>query len=511
MIKKFNVLLSGSSVSTFDGSRLGFMTGVFVINHFLSDLNLRGIDNCQFYGHDFSVDNANLVRKFYPGIKLITDQQPNFERDHLAKIKPFDKFETNFHRNRTAMSRVSLQATSAFAFSRSKVAGMLQNTVGSTSKNSLGLLSRWDIGYRGSFIVNTPRIYNDFSDLKINLPYYKDNDTGCADMWIYGPLKEIGLFAASYDHHNDTIYENNNISRLIQTGWPYSSTRKTISHQFYSLFRAILPKLNRFGFRLTDFAKFIEYKWHSTAYKSVNVLECQRRFSLPELLNNHIFLKAFILDKIGFSNIQFLKEKAPRQQITRGKFLYPKETIAILGEQTSVDDFEKYFAPLFNQYCDVRFYQNSATGTSVYDCHNNQNLNVNLDADLCKSNGITKLIFLPSEARPNPSFDPITAGLILLYLSGTQFNYMTFVEQTASTNCDLPGAYQPNKPSKKKSAMCIYEIDFLDTITDGYLLQCVKIMDKIKAMPLNYYEMAEEFELGETDIKIKSSPAISQC
>jgi hypothetical protein len=508
MIKDFTVLLSGSSTSTIDGSKRGFMTGVIMINHFLSELNIAKISEASFYGHDYSLENEKLVKKFYPEIKLLTEQQPNFEREHLANIRPFDKYETGIDRAKMGLSRATLQGTSAFSFSRSKVTSLIETTKDVTENGALGLLTRWDIGYRGSFIVNTPRACDDIVNDKINLPYYKDNDTGFADMWIYGPLADLKLFADSYNHYKDTIYGKNDIHRLIQSGWPYSSRRNSIKHKLYSYCRSKLPRFSRFGIKIPNVQKFIEYKWHSSAYKSSDISERQKHFEIYYLLNNHLLLKAFVLDKLGLSRVNFLREQPPRTTTARAKFLYEKETVAVFGENRTIEDFQRNYAPLFSQYCDVQFYQNSKKTGTTYDCHRKQYLDGNLDAKLCKSNKITKILYLPADIKPNPSFDAATAGLVLLYLSGTQFNYMNFNNIAGPMNCNLPGAYRSDQPDKKNVSLCIYEIDFLDKITDGSLFQCPNIIDRIKAMPLKHYEMAQQFALGESDITIQSSPVI---
>ena len=75
-MRHVNVLYSGSSKSTFDGSNNGLYTGAIVTYHFLHSLGVKNLSDVSFFGHDWSVDNDKVVEelklKISEGVKFPT-------------------------------------------------------------------------------------------------------------------------------------------------------------------------------------------------------------------------------------------------------------------------------------------------------------------------------------------------------------------------------------------------------------------------------------------------------
>lgn len=504
-------MLSGSSVSTFDGTRKGFFSGAIAINHFLSSMDDADFKKVCFFGHDYSLENSEFISKFYPNIHLVSEKQPAFEREHLSQIRPIDKFEANFDRKSAGLSNANLQGTSAFAYSRSQVAKIASQSFNDRDQDVFGILTRWDLGYRGSFIVNRPHCLGQMDMDKVNVASYMDNDTGFADMWIISRLSNLRKFEKLYDHHNDIVYGNNSICQLLTTGWPYSTKRSSVEHTVYSRLRSLIPKLRRFGFNIKHLENYVEYKWHATAAKSNNYNEQERTFSIPEVLNNHIFLKAFILDHIGFDNMHFVAERRPTKGLSKGKFSYKKTKIAVVSNKCTEKEFREKILSHLKKFAEVEFFIENAGENLCYDVCGSSEPIRDVTTEFLLQNGVKHILTIDKNVTLNDCFDPITGGFILKYIDEIEYGYVDFRNDKVVENSDFPGTNKSRSRGADNVVMSVYELPLIDVLHDGSLSTLRNTLQKIRRMPMEHLEISGEITIGSSDLVVSPCPLKIEC
>ena len=199
MMTGLDIAFSGAVANSFDGQMKGFYTGAIVIDSIIS--RLPSHVKVSFHGHTWAgIDSEmtdNLIRSMYSGINLIIEERPDFQSLVPASLTRVIDEDVRF-------PRVTVTSLLSFSYSRSKAATLLGEGKRLGDTNS-ALLTRWDIGYRGGRLVNTPVSLNKMSPSKVNYARYRDSSYGAADMWFYGSKRNLYHFHKLYDRYCEMI------------------------------------------------------------------------------------------------------------------------------------------------------------------------------------------------------------------------------------------------------------------------------------------------------------------